>query len=321
MPALVILDHTKQIKYITQYDYTNQINCMSSTRDSLAALSFPQRQRLQYIESVALWEGSIARQRVCDLFDVSPNHITKDLRLYRDLLPHNLDYDPSSRTWRPSTRFRPAISSGSPDEYLGLLRLGLEASGVVGVPALEEGVPVAAVAAPRWPADAKPLRYVTRAAREGTGVWVRYQSMSSPQPEERILWPHALVYAGFRWHVRAYDERHQRFGDFVLSRICEAAPRDVVPPVPADEDAAWTTQQRAEVIPNTRLTKAQQAAIAREYGMTKTSHGWSWIVTMRQCLVPYFLYWHRLDNPQAGARVIVRNLADLKPYAFADLDD
>lgn len=293
---------------------------MTAVRDSLAALSFPQRQRLRFIESMALWEGAVPRQRLCDVFGVSANHITKDLRLYRDLLPNNLDYDPSSRTWRPSHRFRPAISSGSPEEYLGLLRLSLDSDGVIGLPSLEASVPAATVAAPHWPADAKPLRCVTRAAREGSGVWVRYQSMTSPEPDERVLWPHALVYAGFRWHVRAYDQKGERFGDFVLPRILDAASRTGPSPVPAKDDADWTTMKQADVVPNPKLSKAQQAAIAREYGMTKEASGWCWSVTMRQCLVPYFLYWHRLDKPLASSRVIARNLSDLKPFAFAELD-
>lgn len=294
---------------------------MSEARESLAALSFPQRQRLQYIESMALWEGAVARQRVCDLFGVSLNHITKDLRLYRELLPNNLDYDPSLRVWRPSTRFRPAISSGSPEEYLGLLRLGLEAAGVAGIPTLGGPVPADALPTPRWPADAKPLRHVTRAVREGTGVLVQYQSMSNPEPGERILWPHALVYAGYRWHVRAYDEKYKQFGDFVLPRICEATPHAGVPPVSAKRDEGWNMRERAEVIPNPQFSKAQQAAIAREYGMTKTAQGWCWSVNMRQCLMRYFLYWHRLDRPAKKDRVIARNLEELKHFAFADADD
>lgn len=294
---------------------------INEARESLAALSFPQRQRLQYIESMALWEGAVARQRVCDLFGVSLNHITKDLRLYRELLPHNLDYDPSLRIWRPSARFRPAISSGSPEEYLGLLRLGLEAAGAAGIPTLEGPIAADAIPTPRWPADAKPLRHVTRAVREGTGVRVRYQSMSTPEPDERILWPHALVYAGFRWHARAYDEKHKQFGDFVLPRICEAAPHAGETPVSAKRDEGWNARERAEVIPNPRLSKAQQAAIAREYGMAKTAQGWCWSVSMRQCLVRYFLHWHRLDKPAAKNRVIARNLDELKQWAFVDTDD
>lgn len=293
----------------------------SVTRESLAALGFPQRQRLQYIESMALWEGVVARRRVCDLFGVSLNHITKDLRLYRHLLPHNLEYDPSLRVWRPSARFRPAISSGSPQEYLGLLRLGLEMAGGAAIPTLEGPIPADTVPIPRWPADAKPLRHVTRAVREGTGLCVRYQSMSRADPEERVLWPHALVFAGFRWHTRAYDEKTKTFRDFVLARICNADPHEGAPPVSADDDQDWREQICADVIPSPRLSKAQQAVIAREYGMAKATGGWCWRVKMRRCLVRYFLRWHRLDKSGPSDRVIVRNMEELRPFAFTGTDD
>lgn len=292
-----------------------------TARESLAALSFPQRQRLQYIESMALWEGAVARQRVCNLFGVSLNHITKDLRLYRQLLPNNLKYDPSLRIWRPSPSFRPAISSSSPEEYLGLLRLGLELAGGAGIPTLEGPLTADTIPAPRWPADAKPLRHVTRAVREGAGLRVQYQSMSHPVPDERILWPHALVYAGFRWHARAYDEKRKQFGDFVLARICDAAPHEGSAPVAIEQDHDWRQRQRADVVPNPKLSKAQQAVIAREYGMAKIADGWCWRVSMRRCLVRYFLLWHRLDNAAASDRVIARNLEELKPFSFANPDD
>lgn len=288
---------------------------MTTARESLAALPFPQRQRLCFVESMALWEGSVPRQRLCDAFGVSANHITKDLTLYRSLLPNNLTYDASSRTWRPSGRFRPAISAGTAEEYLGLLRLALEPRGIAAVPTLEGATAAAVLPEPKWAADPKALQNVTRAAREGTGVRVRYQAMSAPDPEERVLWPHGLVHAGFRWHVRAYDDKRGRFGDFVLARICEADPHEGQAPIEPSNDAGWSTEETADIMPNPKLSKGQQQAIAREYGMAKDGGNWHWNARMRQCLMPYFLYWHRLDVPSKESRVVARNLKDLTTFS------
>lgn len=293
----------------------------TQAQKAVAALSFPQKQRLQYIESVAFWEGSVQRQRVCDVFGVSPNHITKDLRLYRAISPRNLDYDVSARTYRPTKRFRPIISSGQPEEYLSLLRLSLETEDVVGVPALDPDIAVTATPSPRWPADPQPLRRVIKALREGIGVRVLYQSLRAPEPSERVLWPHALVFAGVRWHVRAFDSKRKEFRDFVLPRIIEAEVQTKAAPKKPTEDKAWSAYQTIEVVPNPKWGKSQQAAIAREYGMKQMAHGWCWSVSLRQCLVPYFLRAHNLSKPLATSLVIARNLADLKSLAFEDVEN
>lgn len=279
----------------------------------------PQRQRLQFIESMVLWEGSVQRQRVHDVFGVSQNHITKDLQLYRKLSPHNLTYDVSSRVWRATRRFKPLVSKGDPDEYLNLLQLEGTSGKVAGLPVLQHVFSSAATPSPQWPTDPGPLREVMRARHGGKGVRVIYQTLSSPEPAERILWPHALVFEGFRWHVRAYDSKREEFRDFVLFRITDAQPTTEPAPRRPDEDVAWQTLATVELVPNPKFTPQQQEVVALEYGMTKTKNeDWCWSAQMRQSLVGYFLHWHQLLKPSARSLVIARNLPELKHLAFED---
>lgn len=285
------------------------------------ALSSRQLQRLQYIESMAYWEGAVPRERVCERFGLSANHITKIVGVYRKRAPKNLDYDPSARTWRASEHFRPAVCDGTPEEYLTLLRLGLEDSKAVPIPGIIEAVPSAAMPIPHWPADASCLRYVTRAVRERTGVSIEYQSMRHADPVARTIWPHALVYAGFRWHVRAYDGLRQRFADFVLARICKAKPNATPSPSPPSQDKDWHQEERVDVVPSPKLSAAQRKAIAREYGMTSKSGDWVWSASMPRSLVGYFLRWHRLDDRNALSRVTVRNWSEVRKLAFDGEED
>ena len=50
--------------------------------------------------------------------------------------------------------------------------------------------------------DPEILRDVYSAIVERQGLTVTYQSLSRPEPTERVIEPHALAFDGFRWHAR-----------------------------------------------------------------------------------------------------------------------
>lgn len=291
---------------------------MRASRPAVDALPYAQRQRLQFVESIAQWEGVVQRQRVCEVFDVSANHVTRDLSLYRLLSPGNLEYDVSRRAYRPTAKFRPLFASGSADEYLALLKLNLETQGLTGIPVWAEGIPISGLPTPQRTVNATVLRVLTHALREQGAAEVEYQSLRTPQPAARLIWPHHLVHVAGRWHVRAYDARRERFADFVLARLTEARASEQVRPPQASRDSEWETELTVEIIPNPKLSPPQQAVIALEYGMVHTKHHWVWAAKMRRALVPYFLKHHRLRRPGARAPVIARNLEALDVRSFED---
>jgi hypothetical protein len=284
------------------------------------ALPFAQRQRLQFVESIAQWEGLVQRQRICDAFAVTANHVTRDLTLYRTLSPGNLEYDVSLRAYRPSSRFRPLLSHGTPEEYLALLRLHMETGGITGLPDWAIGVQATGLPTPQGTVNADVLRSLTRALRDGSGVGMQYQSLKSPEPSKRRIWPHHLVHVASRWHVRAYDGKRERFADFVLSRISQTTSVSDVSPKSVLLDRDWSDELIVEVVPNPKFSVAQQAVIAMEYGMTSIKGQWIWPARMGRTLVPYFLDAHQLRRPGARARIVARNLADLPVKDFEDLE-
>jgi len=281
-----------------------------------------QRERLRFMESLACWEGVVNRQRVCEAMHVSLNHLTRDFALYRDAYPDNLVYDISNRCYRPGPRFKPEIATGAPDEYLSLLRLHAESKADAALPWLPG--PGAADIVPRSAGtiDGMTLQRVTRAIARDQGLSATYQSMKSPEPISRTLWPHALVFSGYRWHARAYDEQHDRFGDFVLARLTHVRGLDGAkkPPeamVPADSE--WQDRVTIDVLPAARLTEHQRDVVAREYGMKRDGDGWVWRVKMRRCLAPYFMQFYPLDPKGASSHIALREPALYKVYAFNDV--
>lgn len=252
-------------------------------------VAFSQRQRLQFIESVAFWEGSIDRPRVARVFGVSENHITKDFGFYKELFPDNLDYDLSKRSYRPSKKFKQRFSSGSADEYLSLLRASHEGHASTLVPSIGEGVPAELLPTPMGKVNAAVLKEITRALHHGLGVRVVYQSLQTHDATQREVWPHALVFAGSRWHVRVFDSRYEDFIDLVLQRILKIEPTQNLAPKTSSLDDKWNRRMTVSIQPRRELPPLQQEVIALEYGMEKVAGRWRWSEQIRECLVPYFL--------------------------------
>ncbi|WP_066708089.1 WYL domain-containing protein [Curvibacter delicatus] len=275
-------------------------------------LRFAQRQRLTFIESVAFWEGRVDRPRVSSVFNVSENHVTKDFRLYKDAFPGNLQYDETARAYRPTRKFKPHIGKGSAEEYLALLRAQAEKNEGVMVPAGTTAVTTDAVPPLRGRLEAAILNAVTRAISSQTGLTVSYQSRSRAEPSARKVWPHALLFSGTRWHARAYDEERNTFIDLVLQRILTATALNAATPRPSSEDKAWARWVEIDVVPSRALSASQAEVVAREFGMNQAGRGWVWRARMRECLVGYFIYLHRLDLKSDPQRLI-----ELKDPALA----
>lgn len=261
-------------------------------------MKYAQRQRFVFMESVAYWEGAVGRRRIAEVFHITENHVSRDFKRYREEFPNNLDYDLSARTYRPGRRFSPRVGSGSAEEYLSLLRTYLECQSVAVVPTIAEGVAAATLPRPEGILDPAILREITRALSNSKGLTVQYQSLSSPDPSTRAIWPHALVYAGLRWHVRAYDSAREEFIDLVLNRFATAAALDQDPPAPVTQDKDWLSIVTVDVGLSSKLNEHQQAVVAKEYGMVRSKGEWVWHAKVKRCLVPYFRTWLRLDLPE-----------------------
>ncbi|MCL1860135.1 MAG: WYL domain-containing protein [Proteobacteria bacterium] len=297
--------------------------------ESIESLTFAQQQRLRFIESMVLWEGVVQRQRVCDVFRVNPNHVTRDIQIYKRQFPKSLEYNPSARAYEPGAKFAPRLASGDPSEYLALLLAYAESQSVAMLPVLGgDRHLVEALPTPTNSVGQYVLRCVIKATRHGKALEVLYNSMSYDQPTRRTLWPHALVHVGFQWHIRAYDGLRNEFRNFAIQRIAEVNVSEQRSAVPSSEDGDWHGKLRVEIMPNPRLNPHQQGIVAKEYGMKKNPDGWVWSENIRRCLVGYFAVHYRLDqavrdrmsidgdaHPQ-GIPVIPKDPDQLKPYLF-----
>lgn len=278
------------------------------------------RTRLRFVENVLGWEGALSRKRVTQVFGITPNHVTNDLRLYKSLFPRNIEYDPSTRSYRPAERFKYRIASGDPNEYLALLRAGAEwdrdsVALLVGNSKICECLPQ-----PKAPLNAATLRCVTRAIAAHCGLRITYQSLTSASPKTRDVWPHRLVFTGKRWYMRCWDGLRNEFRDFALSRIVDVEEKTGGHPRLPEDDLDWSERVVMRIVPNPKLSATQAEVIVREYGMMRADGQWAWLPEVRRCLVRYVAERYRLiesGSPKAHP-VVLANKDELRSWLFRD---
>lgn len=225
-----------------------------------SSLSHRQAERLKFIDFRLLFFGFLNRANLIDRFGVAPAAATRDLKAYKDYASQNLDYDIKKKTYYAASTFRPAFAHDA-----GKALAFFEAE------TLDEQFQAAPIfcEAPTQlnHPDVDALSSVTRAIAQGKALKMTYFSLNSGKKQREIV-PHCLVDNGLRWHVRAYDRVRQRFGDFVLNRIADAAPLEFVSERShegAREDRQWNRFVELEIVPHPNLSNKE--AIEFEYQM------------------------------------------------------
>ncbi|SAL59715.1 WYL domain-containing protein [Caballeronia humi] len=229
---------------------------------ALDALNQAQRERLAFIDFKVYFCGEFRRADLENRFGIAPAAATRDLTAYRSLAPRNLAYDPSAKIYALGDSFAPLFEL-SPDRALTWLRQGFGD----GLSLRAKRLVLTADAGLLAPPPLDTLASLSRAIHQGSPVTVTYLSLSSGASRRPIV-PLALVENGLRWHVRAYDRKNGRFGDFVVGRITQI---EQVNDAVADheriaEDIQWNRVVELELVPHPGLEHPE--AVAADYGMT-----------------------------------------------------
>ena len=85
----------------------------SSPPKRLEDLSLVQRDRLAYIDFRLYFFGEIGRPDLIERFGVAPAGATRDLALYREIVPHNITFDGSNKIYRIGQEFSPLFEHAS----------------------------------------------------------------------------------------------------------------------------------------------------------------------------------------------------------------
>lgn len=236
--------------------------------DEVTGIRWGVEQRLEFIEFRLFWEGGIRRKDIIDMFGVSVPQASKDLTLYQEQAPGNVEYDKSAKRYVASREFKPKFLQPDSDGYLSRLRSLAEglAKPVESWIGYRPDTDIALT--PHREVEPTGLRAVLDAMRDGKSIEVLYQSMSDirTDPVWRRMSPHAFGYDGFRWHARAYCHIDEKFKDFLLPRIL--AVRSPGPGgATGQDDLLWQEHVAVEITPHPQLTESQKTVVAKDYGM------------------------------------------------------
>lgn len=276
------------------------------------ALSWGLEKRLQFIDFRLRWEGRINRTDLTEHFGLSVPQASLDIAKYSKLAPGNLWYDKSSKTYLATDSFEPCYQRSSAQRYLAELlatKAGIvdPADSFIGTaPEMDWAFP------PQRAIDEKTVDTIIKAISKEVALKVTYQSMSSDE-SVRVLSPHALGYDGFRWHVRAYCHKRQRFSDFVLARILKI--HGLEPSnVSSSDDSAWHTEVTLLLAPHPDLPPPKKRVIELDYGMVDGEVA----LRCRQALLYYTLRRLGLQNKDnsdpAAQQIVLKNIEEIRPY-------
>ena len=274
--------------------------------------------RYRLIEVISLWEGRLTTNHLMRAFGIGRQQASKDINTYlAEHGPGNLEYDRHLKGYRPTPGFRPVFTRGLADEYLHMMHAREDLACSFESLAVRE-LNTEVLLPPARALRPEILRPILQACREGKRVEIRYASLSNPELEYRVIQPHTVVHSGYRWHARAWCEKSGEFRDFVLSRISETPGITLSATHGVELDDAWNARVTVVLVPDPRLTNAQQAVIALDYGMQNDRLE----IPTRGALVSYVLQQLRVDSepetrsPEAQ-HVVIGNSADVERWLIA----
>lgn len=219
--------------------------------EQLSTLTQPQRDRLAFIELRVHFFGDLRRHELVSRFGIQAAAATRDLGIYKDLAPGNIDYDAKAKAYVLGQSFRPVFTF-PPERVLSWLTQSFGDG---------EPGPLKACVPSEYPwrldqPDLAVLAHVTRAIHQEYPLNIEYHSISSGRTE-RVIVPFALIDNGLRWHVRAFDRKSQEFRDFVITRIkrperlkSDAKEQAIAAHERSDQDIQWTRIVELELVPH-----------------------------------------------------------------------
>lgn len=229
----------------------------------LASVSQAQQERLSHIDFRLRFLGTIGRNDLVTRFGIQAAAATRDITLYKELAPQNLEYDTKAKIYTRSEPFTPlfdysrlqvltALAHGFGDDFVAVHKshIACETPTQLNKPQLDT------------------LSVLTRAIHQRRPVEVTYRSLSSGQTTREIA-PFVLVDNGLRWHVRGFDRMRSRFGDFVINRISDPqliSNSKFKEHETKDNDIQWNRIVELEIVPHPRLEFPE--TIKHEYDMT-----------------------------------------------------
>jgi len=225
-------------------------------------IGFSQKQRLAYIDFKLLFVGYVTRAEIVSYFEKGLTSATKDINLYKELCPNNMEYDAKEKKYFQAVGFKPLFTHDPRKTLVKLSNQITDGFDAIG----DTTFPVEAPSHLNIP-DIFIVAKLVQAVINQKVVNIIYTSLSSGSGTREIV-PHSIVDNGLRWHVRAYDRKSKSFRDFVLTRITKVTIKntEAVAGEGKLEDHQWMRMMPLQLVPHPHNVN-HPTAIALDYGM------------------------------------------------------
>lgn len=225
-------------------------------------VSYVQKQRLAYIDFLLMFRGYFSRSDLTMKFEMGMANATRDIALYKELAPKNMELENSTKQYLQTKTFKPLFKHDAKKTLIKLandITDGFDAIGDI-------SFPIDAPSQLNIP-DIFIVAKLVQAILNKKPVNIIYTSLSSGSGSRELI-PHSIVDNGLRWHVRAFDRKTKSFRDFVLTRISKVTIKDQSTKAYEDklEDHHWMRMMPLQLVPHPENVK-HPTAIAMDYGM------------------------------------------------------
>jgi len=232
--------------------------------------------RIEDLETVLIWEGELDNEGIRELLGVKAVWASRLLGALAKAMGRRAKRETPYAPLKFVSKTPLEGSHRSPDAYLQVIAGSKDRKRQQ----LVEDARLDLAAAPPAVFSA-----VFRAISSGTGLRLVYRSMSTPAGTARLVFPHALVRAPRRWHMRAWCTERKDFRDFTLGRVASAHILEAVAPYGRNDDEEWNSRLELELVAHPAMNPEQQDMIAAEYfGGAKSLR-----LEVRKCLAAYII--------------------------------
>lgn len=278
------------------------------------------QERLTFVEFCLTILGEFKKAYFTLVFDTKEAQHTKDIRLYKQLNGSNVVYSTSQKRYLPSANFQPMLISTALNELIAYQHHVEDK--IKQRQKVSPFPPLLSVRSPfNQETSVETWRLINNAIYQKYALNIEYAGYRKPSRSLNIA-PLALVYNGFRWHVRAYSVDSEKYRDFALPRIryIQVDTKLEVENYSLSKDPAWNNIVELHFTLNPKLRDPEQIKTAEiEFGLI----GGKKTVQCRECEIQHCLRLAgiNLSNNDSQSPVVLSNHHQIERYIkFLDLE-
>lgn len=229
-------------------------------------ISRGQLERLSFIDFRLYFTGQIGRNDLISRFGIGEAAATRDLSFYREKAPKNIIYDTTAKAYCISDKYKRHFIKDIPAK--DLVRALVHGIGDDLFSSPPEPVVPCELPSRLHPPHVETFATISRAIYNKNPIEITYLSNNSGE-SKRVIIPFAFAGNGLRWHIRAYDRKRARFGDFVVNRITQSkiiSNEKIEENEQSQHDKQWNTFVELEIVAHP--VKEHKTPIEFEHGMT-----------------------------------------------------